>query len=218
MPDKLEKLFEHLLGGVHALPMESTRLECKSVLSIAALAFRPLTELELRYMADLRPETPLDQVVIQRGSFLSQPDGHVHLIHKSAQDYLLENFAKLGNEGTVAMHNKITARYIARLKSSSLEKNICQVASYGTLRSEADCSLSSSLDAVRYACQFWVSHLEQTSCAIDDDSKVYDLLEKKFLPWIENLSWIEGMSRSINLLSALQSLIAVRNLSCNASV
>ncbi|KAK4495950.1 hypothetical protein PRZ48_013218 [Zasmidium cellare] len=207
MPDDLQELFNHLLEQLNKLKVPSTIRNCKRVLAVATLAFRPLSLSELAYMADLPSNVPPDRVVRQCGSFLTQQGDHVHLIHKSAQDYLITNFAMLGEGETVAMHGKLFGKCLQRLRIK-LEENICQVDSYGTTRDEVDPSSLSHLDPVRYACRFWILHLEKASMRINDQSEVYSFLKMKLLPWIEAFSWADGMSEIMPLLRLLQSCVA----------
>src|SRR5436309_7503569 len=90
-----------------------------------------------------------------------------------------------------------------------LRENICRLDFPGKLRREIDSKTTNkSLPAdVRYACRYWIHHLEQSKTRINDQSEVYNFLQKHFLHWLEALSLIGVISESVTLIGTLQSLI-----------
>ncbi len=65
--------------------------DCKTVLVVISLAFRPLSISELSALADLLLDIA-ETAVEMCGSFLTVVKGTVNLIHQSAKDYLEKNY------------------------------------------------------------------------------------------------------------------------------
>ncbi|RYO80284.1 hypothetical protein DL762_007731 [Monosporascus cannonballus] len=65
---------------------------CKKVLLAACLAYRPLSLSELPFLAGLPPNVNPNTIVEKCGSFLIIIDGTVHVMHRSAKDYLEKGF------------------------------------------------------------------------------------------------------------------------------
>jgi hypothetical protein len=62
---------------------------------------------------------------------------------------------------------------------------------------------------VRYACRYWVYHVEESKEPLRDQDAVYTFLRKHFLHWLEALSLMGRVSDSIKLIGSLQSVATV---------
>ena len=96
----------------------------------------------------------------------------------------------------------------------SCEKNICQLLSPGTLRSEI---LKSKIDKrlplhVQYACQYWIFHLQESKVTICDDGPVHKFLLTHLLYWIEALSLMGCIPEIFAMLTSIQSMVDVSTL------
>ena len=111
-----------------------------------------------------------------------------------------------------ARHNVLLTKCLILMTGSKgLSENICHLESPGkrrrTISSQA---LDKSLPAdVRYACCYWVHHLEQSTRRIRDQDAVHLFLQKHFLHWLEALSLLGKISESIAMIGTLQLLVAV---------
>ena len=95
-----------------------------------------------------------------------------------------------------------------------LRQNMCNLSRPGTLRDEIDnLTIDQCLQPeVRYACCYWVYHLQQSKIVIrDSDSEVYDFLQNYFLYWLEAMSLLQEAFESIRMINSLQLLIDVRH-------
>ena len=97
--------------------------------------------------------------------------------------------------------------------SNALRENMCDLKTPGKLRKEIDEeTLHNCLPTyVRYACQYWVHHLEESEIRVGDQDAVYVFLHEHFLHWLEGLALIGKISESIALIGILQSLVAVKS-------
>jgi hypothetical protein len=153
-------------------------------------------------------------------SVLSVPanqDSPVRLLHLSFRDFLIdpEKRGSLFWVDESETHKIIATKCLELMsKPDCLRENICSLETSGKLRTEIDCRIiNDSLQTdVRYACRYWVHHLEQSKGRIRDQSRVHSFLQKHFLHWLEALSLMGRISESIGLIGTLQSIIAVSSI------
>jgi hypothetical protein len=141
-------------------------------------------------------------------------DEHIRLLHPSFRDFLLSHKRCYNRQFWVdkrETHSMLLTRCLELLRQEGLRKDVCHLESPGTLRIEINSKTIDKylLPGVRYACRYWICHLEQSGRQICDQDAVHIFLQEHFLHWLEALSLIGVMSESISLISTLQSLIAV---------
>jgi hypothetical protein len=147
-------------------------------------------------------------------SIPSDRDFPVRLLHLSFRDFLLDSEKQGKSEFWFSVHETKTHDMIAirclELMRKCLKKDMCGLELPGKLRHEIDSkTLQDCLPPdVRYACQYWVHHLEQGGNRIHDQD-VHVFLQQHFLHWLEALSLMGKISQSIALTGTLQSLLAV---------
>lgn len=151
-------------------------------------------------------------------SIPSDPNVPVRILHLSFREFLIDGKKEGKKEFWFWVDEKKTHAMIAtkclELLSTPLclAENICQLESPGTLRREINPdAIKKYLPAdIRYACRYWVHHLEQGRERIYDDDSVHRFLQKHFLHWLEALSLLGNISDSIALINTLRSLVSVR--------
>ena len=190
--------FEEIVGGIVVL---------ESPLSIKSLAtLFNIPEEDIKCRLDL-----LHSVL----NIPEDDDMPVRLLHLSFRDFLLDP-QKCGKSPFWIDKKKTHARLISKclqLLSSpkGLMQNICNLTSPGTLRCKVnDQIIGNALSLeVRYACRYWVYHLEQSRSRIRDGDLVDVFLRKYFLYWLEAMSLMGEAAESICVISTLQSLTDV---------
>ncbi|KAF3230089.1 hypothetical protein TWF191_000330 [Orbilia oligospora] len=90
-----------------------------------------------------------------------------------------------------------------------LKRNICSVKSPGTLRSDIDKGVLESClpSELRYACCYWVHHLQQSQNKINDSSQVYTFLREHIFYWLEAVSLSGEMTKIVLIVDALSSAV-----------
>ncbi|KAK4161938.1 vegetative incompatibility protein HET-E-1 [Cladorrhinum sp. PSN259] len=139
----------------------------------------------------------------------------VRIFHLSFRDFLVDpSKAKEQKKYPFWVDEKATHRRIAirclELLSDHLKKDICDLRLLGTARANIEPSvIDSHLPSdIRYACLYWVYHVQQSNIRISDDHQVYTFLERHFLHWLEALSLLGKISNSVGMIKDLQGLVS----------
>lgn len=224
--DKLDTTYRPILDQ---LVLGKTEVAKKSLLdefhivvgSIILLA-ESLSIVSLACLLDI-PRPVVDRRLTTLHSVLSVPpsdDSTVRMFHLSFRDFLVDPNKRGTNPFWIderATHKRIANRCLELLSSGSrLKKNICNLDIPGTTRADIEPAIiNSHLPAdVRYACLYWVHHLDQSRSAqekacITDNHQAYVFLQCHFLHWLEALSLLGKISESIAMIGCLQGLIGV---------
>ena len=149
----------------------------------------------------------------------SDPDAPVRLLHLSFREFLVDARKEGKREywfwvDEKKAHCMLAARCLELLSAPGcLTDNICQLGSPGTLRTEiSPLTINNCLPPdIRYACRYWVHHLEHSGERICDKDAVDAFLTKHLLHWLEALSLTGNVSDSIGFIGVLFSLVDVGN-------
>lgn len=152
-------------------------------------------------------------------SVLSIPvheDIPVRLLHLSFRDFLVDPQKRGKSPFWVderETHERLAGKCLQLMSNpKGLRQNMCNLPSPGALRTVIDNWVIDDClpSEVRYACRYWVRHLEQSKDRIRDGDQVHAFLQKYFLYWLEAMGLIGEASESIRMIDSLQSLIDVR--------
>ncbi|OKL55591.1 hypothetical protein UA08_09131 [Talaromyces atroroseus] len=148
-------------------------------------------------------------------SVLSMPssaDSPIRMLHFSFRDFLVDPNKRHMNPFWVDQtetHKMVIAKCLERMSQpGSLQENICNLAGYGTLRTEINGRIITNylpLD-MQYACRFWVYHLKESQTRVSDNGPIHIFLQEHFLHWLESLSLLGRIAESINLVQTLQTV------------
>jgi hypothetical protein len=102
------------------------------------------------------------------------------------------------------MHSYL-AKSCLRLMSDSLRQDICDLGSPGALTSQLSSSeLEKCISAeLRYACCYWVSHIQRSEAPLRDGEQTHHFLQKHLLHWLEVLSLIGKVPDSVRMVTEL---------------
>ncbi|KAJ5717363.1 hypothetical protein N7488_003009 [Penicillium malachiteum] len=142
-------------------------------------------------------------------SVLSLPNDQnlpVRIFHSSFRDFLLQTRSKFFVDEKHT-HKEIMVLCLNTMHAK-LKKNICNLESYGTERTEIDSALISQYlqPELHYSCRYWVYHLE---CCTDQTQMVklaFVFLEEHFLHWIEAMSLLGVISEVVISIDVLQKM------------
>ncbi|PYH39670.1 NACHT and WD40 domain protein [Aspergillus neoniger CBS 115656] len=208
-PRQLNELYESLL---RQLPWP----ECKTVLTVAMVARRPLSLWEMEQLTGM--ETGVNagrDYVTGCRSFLSIRGEMVYFIHQSAQDWLLLNKHQLRDgppqDPSVfekCIHRDIFERSFEGM-SETLKENIYQLPHCGVLSTEVETPSQDPLAAIRYSCQYWAYHLNEAE--VMQDVGMLGFLRRHFLHWLEALALMRIVPEAVGIIDMLRSIPALKS-------
>ncbi|KAK2754610.1 vegetative incompatibility protein het-e-1 [Colletotrichum kahawae] len=178
----------HLLGAVVLL---ASPLPSKAIAALLGIPIRRITP----WLYHLR-------------AVLSVPRDHdtpVTLLHKSFSDFLLSSEGSSHRDYGVYVaptHATLAAKCIQRMKEG-LRRDICDTQKPDLQRDEIDKEvLNTHIPAdLRYACLYWVYHLQQSGGSLGND--VYVFLTMHFLHWLEVLALLGKVSDGASAMKQL---------------
>ena len=137
----------------------------------------------------------------------------VRLFHLSFRDFLLDSSTR---DKTVFWVDgkKLNQMLLVRCLSvmhKNLRKNMCNLTSYGTERSDIDPkSINYYLPPeLQYSCRYWTHHLAHSEDPMGQVDNILVLLKEHFLHWVEVMSMLGKISEVLGDIGALQSAIRV---------
>lgn len=215
-------VLDRLIAGKKETAKISLVEEFRTVVGSIVLLAEPLSAASLADLLNVSPSV-IDRRSTSLHSVLNVPasaKSPVRTFHLSFRDFLVDHDKRDTNPFWVderATHGRIANRCLELLFSGNrLRKNICNFDVPGMARVDVDSVvINSHLPAgVRYACLYWVHHLEQSRPAEDkacitDYHQAYTFLKSHFLHWLEALGLLGKISESIAMIRCLQDLISV---------
>jgi hypothetical protein len=139
----------------------------------------------------------------------------IHLFHLSFHDFLFDK-EQCDVDFWIdekATHARTATKCIEVMSTErGLRENMCGLEYPGKLRSEVNRStINTSLPAgLRYACRYWVVHLQRSGRSIYDNDEVHSFLQRHFLHLVETLGILGKVSESISMIATLRLLLSVR--------
>ncbi|KAF4534644.1 uncharacterized protein LTHEOB_12908 [Lasiodiplodia theobromae] len=133
----------------------------------------------------------------------------VKILHTSFRDFLLDGTRCTDTRFHVNEKDahQLLARNCIDVMSRTLQKDICCLQDPGTHASSVNpARINEHIPGhLKYACRYWVKHLQHSPDALDTAS-IYDFLCHHFLHWLEALSLVGKVHEAVHTLTDLQSL------------
>jgi hypothetical protein len=139
---------------------------CKSLLRVMTTVYRPITLDELSSCVDLPEDIAddyesLEEIAGLCGSFLTLRRRTISLVHQSAKDFLLRE-TEIFSGGEDIVHYSIFSRSLGAM-SRMLRRDIYSLVHPGYAIDQVKQPDPDPLAAIRYACVYWVDHLDRCS-------------------------------------------------------
>jgi hypothetical protein len=95
--------------------------------------------------------------------------------------------------------------------SNSLKQDVCGQEAPGTLVANVESSRIEQClpPEVKYACLYWIQHLQKSDAQLYDNDQVHQFLQVHLLHWLEALGWVRKTSEGILAILSLETLIPV---------
>jgi hypothetical protein len=187
----------------------------RDILGSVVALFSPLSVNSLSRLL-VTSKQKVDRMLKDLHAILDIPNNHtrpLYLHHPSFRDFLL-NKNRCGDSNfwvdEKQAHQTLAKRCI-QLVSSFLTKDICGVTLPGTLVTDVEHSrIEQCLSReVRYACLYWIQHLQKSNTQLYDNDQVHQFLQVHLLHWLEALGWIRKTSEGIHAILSLEAQILV---------
>jgi hypothetical protein len=191
----------------------------RQILGSIAVLLSPLPVYSLSRLLHVTKED-VDQTLEDLHSILNIPKDQsqpLYLHHPSFRDFLLNN--DRCNDPNFWVDEKQAHQTLAdrclRLMSDSLRQDVCGQQAPGTLVDNVEHSRIEQClpPEVKYACLYWIQHLQKSGAQLHDNDHVHQFLEVHLLHWLEALGWIGKTSEGIRAIRSLQTQIQVSLLS-----
>ncbi|KAH6869272.1 hypothetical protein B0T10DRAFT_467339 [Thelonectria olida] len=187
-------------------------------ISPEAMVFEPVSLETLSRLVDMKKAEVAAE--LKQLNFIvhvpMQESSHLAFFHLSFRDYLISRDrcdAQLWiNEAQ--MHQSLFGACLS-IMEGSLRQDMLDVPLPGSRRSEVlENKVKQHIPShLRYSCIYWAHHLAKIEPAqlmeagLKDNGAVHDFFQKYLLFWLEALSWINQMPRSISIIDSLQKLV-----------
>jgi hypothetical protein len=222
-PPGLDPLYERML---HQIQLSDSAKLCKFLLSAMSVVYRPVTLAELSSLGDDLAEISHDAEAIEEviglcGSFLTIRDSTIYFVHQSAKDFLLTDTAQQTCPIVVKdIHCSIFMKSLYILRST-LRRDIYNLQAPGCHIEQIRRPHPDPLAAARYACTYWMFHVNDWRSADRANSKnnanrwktIHAFATEFFLYWLEALSLCRSMSEVVLSLTQFEKHLQVRKIS-----
>ena len=197
----------------------------RQIVGCIVMLFEPLPPAALTELLSMEPET-VNPVLHSLHSVLDVPknqDFPIRLLHPSFREFLIDEQRCLDLRFKIDEKNthRDLVESCLKVMSSALKRDICGLQMPGALASEVESNtLSRCLPIhVKYACRYWVDHLQRGEIGLcDDNGQVHKFLQQHFLHWLEALSLMGRMSEGVLMITTLHSILTVSDLCHHAMV
>lgn len=218
MPSGLHDMYNRMME--HIIQQQSSYSDyCKRVLLVAANSYRPLRASEMKALAELSKYVVLRDVIQLCGLLsLREEDEVIYFVHQSAKDYLIhyakpEIVSQLFTNGCVDGHRQILSQSLKSM-SETLKRDIYDLKHPGFRIGDIHPPSPDPLAKIRYACVYWVEHLNDMEASnyesfLHDNKHVDKFLRKHLLHWLEALSLTKNMPSGMQSISKLNNLTRV---------
>ena len=137
----------------------------------------------------------------------------MYLYHHSFQDFLLDKDRCTDSNFWVdkKQAHQTLANSCIQLMSNSLRQDVCGQQVPSTLVDNVEYSqIEECLPLeVKYACLYWIQHLQASGSQLYDNDHVHQFLERHLLHWLEALGWIGKSFEGIRAICSLETQIQV---------
>ncbi|KAJ5880931.1 uncharacterized protein N7473_011984 [Penicillium subrubescens] len=191
---------------------------CKRILAVMSIVYQPITLDELTALVKLPDDLPNDyeaflQIISICGSFLTVRENVIVFVHQSAKEFLLEKVRiEVFPRGKEAEHLQIFSRSL-QIMFKTLRRNIFDIPFVGISTDEFTQPSPNPLATAKYACRYWIDHLQDGWCGKDKDHSLDDggyvdrFLQQNYLHWLESLGILGSVPQGITAMLKLEGLL-----------
>jgi len=151
-------------------------------------------------------------------AYSESEDVPIRLLHLSFRDFLLDDQRCNDPQFCVVAHSAHMELAVSCIEvmSNCLKQDICSLKLPGVLNNEVDRGILQRClpQELRYACRYWIDHLQRSNVALDDGKppfhgRVHNFLKEHFLHWLEALSLMGNISDGVLMVKTFESMLKV---------
>jgi hypothetical protein len=219
--DKLDGTYlpvlNQLLAGRNNSEKDELLKDFRNIVGTIIVLVDPLTTRALAKLLCVS-KSLIDRRLNPLYSVLSVPadqNSPVRLFHLSFREFLLDEKKRETSRFWIDVeqkHRTIAAKCIELMSThTGLRENVCGLEFQGKRRSDVKAEiLEKSLPLeLRYACRYWVYHLQYSGDSIRDQDHIHIFLQIHLLHWLEAMSLLGKISESVTAIETAQSLLQV---------
>ncbi|RAL02210.1 Pfs, NACHT and WD domain protein [Aspergillus ibericus CBS 121593] len=212
-PPGLDQLYRRMFRNIEDMKYDVEL--CLTLLGIITTVDRPITVNELSLYLEPRDEIVYDdlpEIIKLCGSFITLQDCTITLVHQSAQDFLLrETSQKIHSDGLQEIHYSIFSKSLRTLQKM-LRRNIYKVNDPTLSISQIKQPDPDPLAAMRYACVYWVNHLNHYLDKIKTEERQEGFSLINTFLCQDLLHWLEALSLSGSIAEGARSMLRLEEL------
>jgi hypothetical protein len=209
---KLDEMYTSILRN--AVPdddeKESFCQILRTVLGTIAISFSSLSVPSLASLLSLPDHIVLESLHDLHSIIDVHRNEPIRLQHASVRDFFLDN--RRCSDACFRVDELEAHAHFAQqcltFMDKKLKKNICRLDGPGVLTKTISQDLMDEHvpQPLRYACLYWVQHIQQSQMAKSVRHLVHNFFELHFLHWLEVVGVIGRMSEAVDLLTLLGTL------------
>ncbi|KAE8410476.1 hypothetical protein BDV36DRAFT_289565 [Aspergillus pseudocaelatus] len=203
-------VLEHIVLQKKPKELEAWMDDYRRIVGAIVLLFSPLSSVSLAKLICF------DKVKVQSRlsslqSVVSVPKDHeapIQLLHLSFREFLVDRSASCRFWINERAGNTQLAEDCLHCMRHQLHRDICHLSQPGVKKNEIEKGVLERYVSpeLRYACRYWIRHLENSEPSAIDWTLLEDFLRSHFLHWLEVMSLFGWISETIYDITALQSL------------
>ncbi|KAI9040412.1 WD40 repeat domain-containing protein [Aspergillus affinis] len=203
-------VLEHIVLQKKPKEREDWMADFYRIMGTIVLLLSPLSSVSLAKLICF-DETKVRGRLNSLQSVVSVPkenDAPIQLLHLSFREFLVDHSASDKFWIHESAGHMQLAKDCLQYMDRKLQKDICCLSHPGVKRDEIDRAAleRNVLPELRYACRYWIRHLENSEPSAINWTLIKGFLESHFLHWVEVMSLFGWVSEIIHNITALQSL------------
>lgn len=215
LPRGLECLYSEAFDDILRNGPE-IKSECMQLLQVTAIAFRPLSRMEIGVMTEtLVDETEVLAVLRRCSSFVRMQGNHIELVHESAREFLVGKICQNSfDDFNRYSHWRIVEQSLCCL-SDTLRMNLLDLPAASSWKASPatleDRDRHPTIRKMEYFAVFWPRHLchvrdtQPQGLDMHQERVIMGFIQDWLLEWLECLSHLDELSTVIDSIRKLQS-------------
>ncbi|KAJ6030550.1 hypothetical protein N7460_010816 [Penicillium canescens] len=203
-------VLKHIVSQKKPKELEDWMKDFRRIVGVIVLLFSPLSSVSLAALI-LSDDTKVQRRLSTLQSVVSVPkdsDAPIQLLHLSFREFLVDHSASdVFWIDELAGHAQL-AKDCLEYMNQGLKTDICRLSNPGVRKNEVERTVLESHvpPELRYACRYWIRHLENGDQTGTNWRLIEDFLNLHFLHWLEVMSLFGWVSETIGNITALQSM------------